>query len=174
MINYGLQSPNFLSFRASSASASIWVEILTSRNPFSHLIYPCLPEFRWNMPIWMSYVKYKDKSTVSKTRWPGNRIKRALPREFSVPTAWSFASMDASSASHITGLWPDKSTRGLGRSGASPCGFESGDSNLSKLTIVFATMQLTGPGESSRLVMPIPLAINLCIFKARNELIRIA
>jgi hypothetical protein len=56
--------------------------------------------------------------------------------------------MDASSALHITGLRPDKSTRGSGRSSASPRGFESGDSNLSKLTDVFATMQLTGPDVS--------------------------
>jgi hypothetical protein len=69
--------------------------------------------------------------------------------------------MDASSALHTTGLRPDKSARGSGRSGASPCGFESGDSNLSKLTNVFATMQLTGPDVSFRLIMPIPLAINL-------------
>jgi hypothetical protein len=72
--------------------------------------------------------------------------------------------MDASSALHITGLQPGKSTRGLGRRGTSPCGFESGDSNLSKLTDVFVTMQLTGLDVSSRPVMPIPLAIDLCIF----------
>jgi hypothetical protein len=82
--------------------------------------------------------------------------------------------MDTSSALHITRLRPDKSAHGSGRSSASPCGFESGDSNLSKLTDVFATMltdvfatmQLTGPGTSSRLVKPIPLAINLCVFEA--------
>jgi hypothetical protein len=61
----------------------------------------------------------------------------------------------------ITGLRPDKSTRGTGQSGASPRGFESGDSNLSKLTIVFATMQLTGPSVCFKLVMPIPLTINI-------------
>jgi hypothetical protein len=77
--------------------------------------------------------------------------------------------MDASSALHITGLQPDKSTRGSGRSSTSPRGFESGDSNLSKLTDVFATMQLTGPDVSLRLVMPIPLATKLCVFEARNE-----
>jgi hypothetical protein len=68
---------------------------------------------------------------------------------------------------HITGLRPDKSTCGSGRSSASPRGFESGDSNLSKLTNVFATMQLTGPDMSLRLVMLIPLAIKSCIFEAR-------
>jgi hypothetical protein len=77
--------------------------------------------------------------------------------------------MDASSALHITGLRPDKSTRGSGLSSASPRGFESGDSNLSKLTNVFATMQLTGPDVSLRLVIPIPLATELCVFEARNE-----
>jgi hypothetical protein len=77
--------------------------------------------------------------------------------------------MDASSALRITGLRPDKSTRGSGRSSANPHGFESGDSNLSKLTDVFATMQLTGPDVSLRLVILIPLAIKSCIFKARIE-----
>jgi hypothetical protein len=36
----------------------------------------------------------------------------------------------------ITGLRPNKSIRGMGRSNDSPRSFESGDSNLSKLTIV--------------------------------------
>jgi hypothetical protein len=74
--------------------------------------------------------------------------------------------MDTSTALHITGLQPDNSTHGSGRGNASPRGFESGDSNLSKLTDVFVTMQLTGPDVSLRLVMPIPLAINLCVFEA--------
>jgi hypothetical protein len=30
----------------------------------------------------MPYVKYEGKSTVGNTRWPGIRIKRALPRNF--------------------------------------------------------------------------------------------
>jgi hypothetical protein len=77
--------------------------------------------------------------------------------------------MDASSALHITGLRPDKSTRGSGRSSASPRRFESGDSNLSKLTDVFATMQLAGPDMSLRLVMLIPLATKLCFFEAQSE-----
>jgi hypothetical protein len=67
---------------------------------------------------------------------------------------------------HEALLRPDKSTRGSGRSGASPRGFDSGDSNRSKLTDVFVTMQLTGPDMSSRLVKPIPIAINLCVFEA--------
>jgi hypothetical protein len=58
--------------------------------------------------------------------------------------------MDASSASHWTGLRPDKSIRGSGQSSASPHGFESGDSNLSKLTDVFAAMQLTGTQRESQ------------------------
>jgi hypothetical protein len=89
--------------------------------------------------------------------------------KISIPTVRSLASMDTSSALHTTGLRPDKSTRGSGRSSTSPRGFESGDSNLSKLTDVFATMQLTGPGVSLRLVMPIPLATKSCVFEARNE-----
>jgi hypothetical protein len=77
--------------------------------------------------------------------------------------------MDASSALRITGLRPNKSTRGSGRSSTSPRGCESGDSNPSKLTNVFATMQLTGPDMSLGLVMPILLAIKPCIFEARIE-----
>jgi hypothetical protein len=46
------------------------------------LVYP---NFGGNIPIRMPYVKYKDKSTISNTKWPGNRIKRALLREFSIP-----------------------------------------------------------------------------------------
>jgi hypothetical protein len=40
------------------------------------------PKYGSNMPVRMPYVKYEDKSTVSNTRWPGIRIKRALPRQF--------------------------------------------------------------------------------------------
>jgi hypothetical protein len=58
--------------------------------------------------------------------------------------------MDTLSASHITGLRPDKSTRDSGRSSASPRGFESEDSNLSKLTDVFVAMQLTGTKRESQ------------------------
>jgi hypothetical protein len=35
-----------------------------------------------NIPVRMPYVKYEGKSTVCNTRWPGIRIKRALPRNF--------------------------------------------------------------------------------------------
>jgi hypothetical protein len=77
----------------------------------------------------------------------------------------SLASMDASSALHITGLRPDNTTRGSGRGSASPRGFESGDSNLSKLADVFATMQLTGPDVSLRLVMPIPYQPNYAFLR---------
>jgi hypothetical protein len=41
------------------------------------------PEYGSNMPVRMPYVKYEDKSIVRNTRWPGIRIKRALPRNFS-------------------------------------------------------------------------------------------
>jgi hypothetical protein len=40
------------------------------------------PKYGSNMPVWMPYVKYEDKSIVSNTGWPGIRIKRALPRKF--------------------------------------------------------------------------------------------
>jgi hypothetical protein len=70
--------------------------------------------------------------------------------KFSIPTVWSFASMDASNASYWTGLRPDKSIRGSGQSSANPRGFESGDSNLSKLTDVFAAMQLTETRRESQ------------------------
>jgi hypothetical protein len=81
--------------------------------------------------------------------------------------------MDASSALNITGLRPDKSTRGSGRSSASPRGFKSGDSNLSKLTDVFATMQLTGPDVSLRLVMPIPHQPNYAFSRLEASITRI-
>jgi hypothetical protein len=58
--------------------------------------------------------------------------------------------MDASNASHCTGLRPDKSIRGSGQSSASPRGFESEDSNLSKLTECFAAMQLTETRRESQ------------------------
>jgi hypothetical protein len=35
-----------------------------------------------NIPVQMPYVKYEGKSMVCNTRWPGNRIKRALPSNF--------------------------------------------------------------------------------------------
>jgi hypothetical protein len=40
------------------------------------------PNLGGNIPVRMSYVKYEGKSTVYNTRWPGIRIKRALPRNF--------------------------------------------------------------------------------------------
>jgi hypothetical protein len=40
------------------------------------------PNFGGNIPVRMPYVKYEGKSTVYNTRWPGIRIKRALPRNF--------------------------------------------------------------------------------------------
>jgi hypothetical protein len=41
------------------------------------------PNFGGNIPVRMPYVKYEGKSTVCNTKWPGIRIKRALPRNFS-------------------------------------------------------------------------------------------
>jgi hypothetical protein len=43
---------------------------------------PKYPNFGSNIPVRMPYVKYEGKSTVCNTRWPGIRIKRALPRNF--------------------------------------------------------------------------------------------
>jgi hypothetical protein len=48
----------------------------------------------------MPYVKYKGKSTVRNTRWPGIRIKRALPEIFHT-YGMKFAPMDASSVSQM-------------------------------------------------------------------------
>jgi hypothetical protein len=92
----------------------------------------------------MTYVKYEDKSTVSNTRWPDIRIKRALPRKF--PCYSMKKCIDGRiECLTITVLRPSKYQHSIGRSNTSPRGFESGDSNLNKLADVFATMQLTGP-----------------------------
>jgi hypothetical protein len=48
---------------------------------YSHIHSKC-PIPGGNIPIRMPYVKYKGKSMVCNTRWPGIRIKRALPRNF--------------------------------------------------------------------------------------------
>jgi hypothetical protein len=40
------------------------------------------PNLGGNIPVRMPYVIYEGKSTVCNTRWPGIRIKRALPRNF--------------------------------------------------------------------------------------------
>jgi hypothetical protein len=40
------------------------------------------PDSGGNIPIRMPYGKYEGKSTVRNTRWPGIRIKRALPSNF--------------------------------------------------------------------------------------------
>jgi hypothetical protein len=84
----------------------------------------------------MPYVKYEGKSTVCNTRWPGLRIKRALPRNFpylryEVCTDGRIESLTMNWAS----TWEVQ--RGSGRGSASPRGFESGHSNLSKLTECF-------------------------------------
>jgi hypothetical protein len=125
-----------------------------------------MPEFWWQYTNSDAVCQYKGKSTVSNTSWPGIRIKRALPRKFpylryEVLHRWTHRVP-------YTLLGFDLIS-GSGRSSASPRGFESGDSNLSKLTNVFATMQLTGSDVSLRLVMPIPLSTKLCFFEARSE-----
>jgi hypothetical protein len=52
------------------------------------------------MPVRMPYVKYEGKSMVCNTRWPGIRIKRALPEIFHT-CGMKFAPMDASGASQM-------------------------------------------------------------------------
>jgi hypothetical protein len=53
-----------------------------------------------NIPVWMPYVKYKGKSTICNTGWPGIRIKRALPEIFHT-YGMKLAPMDASDASQM-------------------------------------------------------------------------
>jgi hypothetical protein len=80
--NHGLQSPGYFWFRASSASISIQERFLAPWIQFYAYAYTQCPKFGGNILVRIPYVKYKGKSTVGNTRWPGNRIKRALPRNF--------------------------------------------------------------------------------------------
>jgi hypothetical protein len=114
----------------------------------------------------MSYVKYEDKSMVSNTRWPGI-VSSALCRENFHAYGMKYCTDGRIGCLEITGLRPGKSKRGMGRSSATPRGFEPGDSNLSKLTVVFATTQLTGPCLCSRQVMPNPHSNNLISLLSR-------
>jgi hypothetical protein len=106
-------------------------------NPISYShMHSKFPDSGGNIPIRMSYVKYESKSTVCNTRWPGIRIKCALPSNFpylqyEVCTDGRIGCLTLNWAST---QWVQ---RGSGRGSASPCGFESGDSNLSKLTECF-------------------------------------
>jgi hypothetical protein len=74
------QGQQCLSFNSGGDSSS-------SKSRLMLLFILVYPNSGGNIPIRMPYVKYEDKSTVSNTRWLGNRIKRALLREFSMPTA---------------------------------------------------------------------------------------
>jgi hypothetical protein len=47
LISYGQQFPDFLSFRASSASALFELRFSLLEIPFLHLTYTYLPKFRW-------------------------------------------------------------------------------------------------------------------------------
>jgi hypothetical protein len=80
--NLGLQSPGYPGFRANSASNSIREQLLALWIQLPAYAYTQCPNFGGNIPIWMSYVKYEDKSMVGNTSWPGIRIKRALSRNF--------------------------------------------------------------------------------------------
>jgi hypothetical protein len=62
-----------------------WKSQLLEILPYAYA-YSYYPNFGGNIPVRMPYVKYEGKSTVSNTRWPDNRIKRALLRKFSIPT----------------------------------------------------------------------------------------
>jgi hypothetical protein len=101
LFDCGLRSLDY-SLRASSASTlfecgfwsleshllAISAFILFGYGPLSFESLFCainasnFPKYGSNTPVRMPYVKYEDKSTVSNTRWPGIRIKRALPRQF--------------------------------------------------------------------------------------------
>jgi hypothetical protein len=56
----------------------VFILRISSRYQCFHLC----PNSGGNIPIRMPYVKYEGKSTVCNTRWPGIRIKHALPRNF--------------------------------------------------------------------------------------------
>jgi hypothetical protein len=56
------------------------------------------PNLGGNIPVRMPYVKYEGKSMVCNTRWPGIRIKRALPEIFRT-YGMKLAPMDASGVS---------------------------------------------------------------------------
>jgi hypothetical protein len=55
-------------------------------SPLNPILHSCIhskcPSLGGNIPVRMPYVKYEGKSMVCNTRWPGIRIKRALPRNF--------------------------------------------------------------------------------------------
>jgi hypothetical protein len=96
--------PSNYSLRASSAStlfecgfqsleshlSAISAFILFGYGPLSfeslfraiNALLSSFPKHGSNKPVRMPYVKYEGKSTIGNTRWPGIRIKRALPRNF--------------------------------------------------------------------------------------------
>jgi hypothetical protein len=108
----------------------------------------------------MPYVKYEGKSTVSNTRWPGICIKRALPRKFpylryEVLHRWTHRVPYTLLGFDLISPHAAQVEVTLAHAGSS-----RGDANLSKLTDVFATMQLTEPDVSLKLLMPIPYQPN--------------
>jgi hypothetical protein len=131
--NHGLQFPGYSKFRASSASTTIRGQFESSTSISYSYMHSKFLDSGGNIPIRMPYVKYEGKSTVRNTRWPGIRIKRALPSNFpylryEVWTDGRIGCLSLNSASTRC------VQRVSGRGSASPHGFKSGDSNLSKLT----------------------------------------
>jgi hypothetical protein len=76
----GVSPSNYL-LRASSGSTLFEFGPRISVSGYQHFSLK-YPNFGGNIPVRMPYVKYEGKSTVCNTRWPGIRIKRALPRNF--------------------------------------------------------------------------------------------
>jgi hypothetical protein len=94
IIFFGLAAPlHYLSvgFRSlESHLSAISAFILFGYGPLSfeslfraiNALLSSFPKHGSNKPVRMPYVKYEGKSTVNNTRWPGIRIKCALPRNF--------------------------------------------------------------------------------------------
>jgi hypothetical protein len=80
--SHGLQSPGYFHLGASSASIAIQGQFESSTSISYSYMHSKFPESGGNIPFRMPYVKYEGKSTVRNTRWPGIRIKRALPSNF--------------------------------------------------------------------------------------------
>jgi hypothetical protein len=76
----GVSPSNYL-LRASSDSTLFEFGPRISVSGYQHFSLK-YPNFGGNIPVRMLYVKYEGKSTVCNTKWPGIRIKRALPRNF--------------------------------------------------------------------------------------------
>jgi hypothetical protein len=80
--SHGLQFPGYFKFGASSASTVAQGQFMSLTSISYSYMQSKFPDSGGNIPIRMPYVKYEGKSTVCNTRWPGIRIKRALPSNF--------------------------------------------------------------------------------------------